>query len=152
MGPRYARCRVPGGRAFIDNVVTSVLTPQGGGHWLETPGGYTDYLAQAGATSATSRRTAHKTLPPITPATKPPAAKLSYKEARRLDELERLMPERQDEITRLEDEMADSALFTKDPKAFHARANRLVAARAELAAHEAEWMTLEEKREALARG
>jgi len=139
-------------RAFIDNVVTSVLTPQGGGQWLETPGGYTDYLAQAGATSAASRRTAHKTLPPITPATKPPAAKLSYKEARRLDELERLMPERQDEITRLEDEMADAALFTKDPKAFHARANRLVAARAELAAHEAEWMTLEEKREALARG
>jgi ATP-binding cassette subfamily F protein uup len=139
-------------RAFIDNVVTSVLTPQGGGQWLETPGGYTDYLAQAGAASAATRRTAHKTLPPIAPAAKAPAAKLSYKEARRLDELERLMPERQDEITRLEDEMADSALFAKDPKAFHARANRLAAARTELAAHEAEWMALEEKREALARG
>jgi ATP-binding cassette subfamily F protein uup len=139
-------------RAFIDNVVTSVLTPQGGGQWLETPGGYTDYLAQAGATSAASRRTAHKTLPPIAPAAKTPAAKLSYKEARRLEELERLMPERQDEITRLEDEMADSALFTKDPKAFHAHANRLAAARNELAAYEAEWMTLEVKREALAKG
>jgi ATP-binding cassette subfamily F protein uup len=139
-------------RAFIDNVVTSVLTPQGGGQWLETPGGYTDYLAQAGAASAATRRTAHKTLPPIAPAAKAPAAKLSYKEARRLDELERLMPERQDEITRLEDEMADSALFAKDPKAFHARANRLAAARTELAAYEAEWMALEEKREALARG
>jgi ATP-binding cassette subfamily F protein uup len=139
-------------RAFIDNVVTSVLTPQGGGQWLETPGGYTDYLAQAGAASAATRRTAHKALPPIAPAAKAPAAKLSYKDARRLDELERLMPERQDEITRLEDEMADSALFTKDPKAFHARANRLAAARTELAAYEAEWMALEEKREALARG
>ena len=139
-------------RAFIDNVVTSVLTPQGGGQWLETPGGYTDYLAQAGAASPASRRTAHKTLPPIAPAAKAPAAKLSYKEARRLDELERLMPERQDEITSLEDQMADSSLFTKDPKAFQARANRLAAARLELAACEAEWLTLEEKREALARG
>jgi len=139
-------------RAFIDNVVTSVLTPQGGGQWLETPGGYTDYLAQAGATSAASRRTAHKVLPPIAPAAKAPAAKLSYKEARRLDELERLMPERQDEITRLEDEMADSALFTKDPKAFHARANRLATARTELAAYETEWIVLEEKRDVLSRG
>jgi ATP-binding cassette subfamily F protein uup len=43
-------------------------------------------------------------------------------------------------------------LFAKDPKAFHARANRLAAARTELAAYEAEWMALEEKREALARG
>ncbi len=139
-------------RAFIDNVVTSVLTPQGGGQWLETPGGYTDYLAQAGATSAASRRTAHKTLPPAGTAAKGPASKLSYKDARRLDELERLMPERQDEITRLEDEMADSALFTKDPKAFHARANRLTAARVELANYEVEWLALEEKRDALARG
>lgn len=139
-------------RAFIDNVVTSVLTPQGGGQWLETPGGYTDYLAQAGAASPASRRTAHKTLPPLAPAAKAPAAKLSFKEARRLDELERLMPERQDEITRLEDEMADSSLFTKDPKAFHARANRLAAARTEIASYEAEWLVLEEKREALARG
>ena len=139
-------------RAFIDNVVTSVLTPQGGGQWLETPGGYTDYLAQAGATSAASRRTAHKTLASAGTAAKGPASKLSYKDARRLDELERLMPERQDEITRLEDEMADSALFTKDPKAFHARANRLTAARVELANYEVEWLALEERRDALARG
>jgi ATP-binding cassette subfamily F protein uup len=47
--------------------------------------------------------------------------------------------------------MADSSMFTKDPKAFHARANRLAAARNELAAYEAEWLTLEEKRDALAR-
>jgi ATP-binding cassette subfamily F protein uup len=48
--------------------------------------------------------------------------------------------------------MADSSLFTKDPKAFHARANRLAAARSEIASYEAEWIVLEEKREALARG
>ncbi|MEM8921528.1 MAG: ABC-F family ATP-binding cassette domain-containing protein, partial [Pseudomonadota bacterium] len=33
-------------RAFIDGVVTSLLTPQGDGAWIETPGGYADYLAQ----------------------------------------------------------------------------------------------------------
>jgi len=136
-------------RAFIDNVVTSVLTPQGGGQWLETPGGYSDYLAQAGAASSAARPTQKSA------AAAPPraaASKLSYKEARRLEELERLMPERQDEIVALEDQMADSALFSRDPKAFHARANRLAAARSELATYEVEWLALEEKREALARG
>ena len=138
-------------RAFIDNVVTSVLTPQGGGQWLETPGGYSDYLRQAGAVATASQRTAHKSLPAAAPAPKAPAVKLSYKEARRLDELERLMPERQAEITDLEDQMADSSMFAKDPKGFHARANRLAAARTELGEYEAEWLALEEKREALSR-
>jgi ATP-binding cassette subfamily F protein uup len=139
-------------RAFIDNVVTSVLTPQGGGHWLETPGGYADYLVQV-ARNARVQRAEQKAGPSAAPSQpKGPTSKLSYKEARRLEELDRLMPERQDEITSLEDAMADSSLFTKDPKAFHARANRLAAARNELAALEAEWMALEEKRETLARG
>jgi ATP-binding cassette subfamily F protein uup len=139
-------------RAFIDNVVTSVLTPQGGGHWLETPGGYADYLVQV-ARNAKVQRAEQKAGPSAAPSQpKGPTSKLSYKEARRLEELDRLMPERQDEITSLEDAMADSSLFTKDPKAFHARANRLAAARNELAALEAEWMALEEKRETLARG
>jgi ATP-binding cassette subfamily F protein uup len=139
-------------RAFIDNVVTSVLTPQGGGHWLETPGGYADYLVQVARNARVQRaeQKAGPSAPPSQP--KGPTSKLSYKEARRLEELDRLMPERQDEITSLEDAMADSSLFTKDPKAFHARANRLAAARNELAALEAEWMALEEKRETLARG
>jgi ATP-binding cassette subfamily F protein uup len=139
-------------RAFIDNVVTSVLTPQGGGHWLETPGGYADYLVQV-ARNAKVHRAEQKAGPSAAPSQpKGPTSKLSYKEARRLEELDRLMPERQDEITSLEDAMADSSLFTKDPKAFHARANRLAAVRNELAALEAEWMALEEKRETLARG
>jgi len=137
-------------RAFIDNVVTSVLTPQGGGQWLETPGGYSDYRGQAGPAPSAARTAAKAATPAAAP--KAAASKLSYKEARRLEELERLMPERQEEIVALEDQMADSALFSRDPKAFHARANRLAAARSELASHEAEWLALEEKREALARG
>ena len=54
-------------------------------------------------------------------------------------------------IVDLEDAMADSSLFEKDPKAFHARANRVAAARIELAKYEEEWLALEEKREALTR-
>jgi ATP-binding cassette subfamily F protein uup len=146
-------------RAFVDNVVTSILTPEGGGAWLETPGGYSDYVAQKKSGAATAfRSSAPSTLqrggPKAAPAARAPAAaaKMSYKDIHRLQELNRLMPERQTEIVDLEDAMADATLFTKDPKGFQARANRLTAARAELEAYELEWLALEEKREALARG
>jgi ATP-binding cassette subfamily F protein uup len=146
-------------RAFVDNVVTSILTPEGNGEWLETPGGYSDYVSQKKSGGAVAFRSSGIEAPkagsqasqsPKSGAA--PASKLTYKDARRLEELNRLMPERQKEITDLEDAMADSALFEKDPKAFHSRANRLTAARAELDGYEEEWLVLEEKREALGRG
>ena len=136
-------------RAFIDNVVTSILTPEGNGDWLETPGGYADYVSQRRQSDRAAGRTSRAVEPPSAPKT--PASKLSYKDARRLEELNRMMPERQAEITRIEDAMADASLFAKDPKGFHANANRLTAARAELAAYEEEWLALEEKREGLSR-
>jgi ABC transport system ATP-binding/permease protein len=141
-------------RAFVDNVVTSILTPEGGGAWLETPGGYSDYVAQKKSGGAVAFRSSAPAAAKPSPALAKPAAaatKLSYKDARRLEELNRLMPERQAEITRIEDEMADSALFSKDPKGFEARAKRLSAARAELEAYELEWLELEDKREGLSR-
>jgi ATP-binding cassette subfamily F protein uup len=150
-------------RAFVDNVVTSILTPEGDGVWLETPGGYSDYVSQRkpGRTATAFRSSTPEapakggpkpTAAPISSQPKPATGKLSYKDTRRLDELNRLMPERKAEIEQLEDAMADATLFAKDPKAFHARANRVTAARAELDAYELEWLELEEKREALTRG
>ena len=136
-------------RAFIDNVVTSILTPEGNGDWLETPGGYSDYVSQRRQTEKAAGRTSRGAVAASAP--KAPAVKLSYKDQRRLEELNKLMPERQQEIVDLEDAMADSSLFEKDPKAFHARANRVAAARIELAKYEEEWLALEEKREALTR-
>jgi ABC transport system ATP-binding/permease protein len=141
-------------RAFIDNVVTSILTPEGGGTWLETPGGYADYVSQKKSGAVALRSSAldvsKAQARPAVP--KQAAAKLSYKDQRRLEELNRLMPARQKEITDIEDAMADSNLFTKDPKAFQSRANRLTAARAELEEYELEWLELEERREGLSRG
>jgi ATP-binding cassette subfamily F protein uup len=140
-------------RAFIDNVVTSILTPEGAGAWLETPGGYADYVNQkksgAVALRSSAMELAKSQAKPAGP--RPPAAKLSYKDQRRLEELNRLMPARQKEIIEIEDAMADSSLFTKDPKGFQSRANRLTAARAELEAYELEWLDLEERREGLTR-
>lgn len=146
-------------RAFVDNVATSILTPEGEGGWLETPGGYSDYLAQNGPSSTRtfrSRTPEASKSPPISPPAAPaaptrPGGKLTYKDARRLEELVRLMSERQAEIASIETEMADPALFGRNPARFAQLAARSGPARAELEAHELEWLELEEKREALAK-
>jgi ATP-binding cassette subfamily F protein uup len=137
-------------RAFLDGVVTSVVTPEGGGKWLETPGGYSDYLAQKKPEAQrTVKAPAQAAAVPALPLKA--ATKLSYKEQRRLEELDRLMPERQAEIAALEAAMADPAVFAADPHAFGMKAARLAEARAEIDAYEHEWLVLDDKRVALAR-
>ena len=139
-------------RAFVDGVVTSVLTPEGDGAWLETPGGYSDYLAQKQNSTASSHKSANREARKNTAQTKAPKqqTKLSYKDQRRLAELERLVPEREAEITRLEEELAAPELFSKDRVEFDKKAKRLDAARLELESYEEEWLLLEEKRDELA--
>jgi ATP-binding cassette subfamily F protein uup len=147
-------------RAFLDGVVTSVLTPEGGGRWLETPGGYSDYLAQKRPVASKAGTTPARPVPPklVRPRPVPALAaakassKLGYKDLRRLEELDRLMPLRQAEIADLEAAMADPGLFVKQPAEFARKAARLEAARCELESHELEWLALEEKRDTLGRG
>ncbi len=135
-------------RAFLDGVVTSLLTPLGEGRWLETAGGYADSLAQLpGAAPASQPRDETRR---STPARAPKAsAKLSYKDQRRLQEIEEKMPVRQAEIARQEAELADPDLFSRDASAFEKTAARLEQARAELEGLEIEGLELLELQDKL---
>ena len=87
-------------RAFLDNVVTSVLAPEGGGKWKEYAGGYTDWLRQRPAAAAEER-----------PAAKAPArdkarSKLSYKEQRELEALPKEIEALEAEQKALEEKMS----------------------------------------------
>jgi ATP-binding cassette subfamily F protein uup len=72
-------------RAFLDNVVTQTLVAEGGGHWREYVGGYSDWVAQrqppaqAAATSTAARVDSRKPARPVT--------RLSFKEQRELEAL-----------------------------------------------------------------
>jgi len=78
-------------RAFIDNVVTQVLAPEGDGKWREYVGGYSDYARQRAGDYVRERPSAAASKPE---AKSPPAVasesnlkdrvKLSYKETREL--------------------------------------------------------------------
>jgi ATP-binding cassette subfamily F protein uup len=93
-------------RAFLDNVVTQTLVAEGDGKWQEYVGGYTDWLSQRrtpAATPAPKAKADTKPAPAVAPSAAP--AKLSYKEARELEqlpkEIEQLEQEQQDLTARM---------------------------------------------------
>jgi ATP-binding cassette subfamily F protein uup len=141
-------------RDFIDRLATSTIALDGRGGAVETPGGWRDFLEQnpgflvqpqAGPPAAS------KPAAQSAPARAAPSrsAKLSYKDARRLEELEGLIPKLGQEIRTLEIRLEDAGLFARDRAGFDRTMAALDDARARLSQSEDEWLILEEKRDAL---
>jgi ATP-binding cassette subfamily F protein uup len=139
-------------RDFVERLASSTIALDGRGRAVETPGGWSDFLSQnpgflEGRQEPRSRRT-EPSAPPPEPARKAPS-KLSYKDARRLQELDALMPKLHGEIAVHEAQLEDAELYARDPAAFDRISKALDEARTTLAAAEDEWLELEHKREAL---
>jgi ATP-binding cassette subfamily F protein uup len=143
-------------RDFIDRLATSTIGLDGTGRVVETPGGWQDFMEQNPGYFAPvpSAQPAPKTPAPAAPprpaASRP--SKLSYKDQRRLAELEALIEGGPAKIAGLEAQLSDPGLYARDPAAFQKAGAALEKARAELAAAEEEWLTLEELKESLAAG
>ncbi len=149
-------------RDFIDRLATSTLALNGKGDAAETPGGWQDFIRQnpdffseiSRMESIKIKGDAPKVLfeKPVEVATlaKKPAQKLSYKDQKRLEDLERLMPEWQAEIAKMEEILSDPNLYTKAPKAFEQTTRALTHTRTSLENGEMEWLELEEKKAQLA--
>ncbi|MBC6980944.1 ABC-F family ATP-binding cassette domain-containing protein [Caulobacter sp. 17J80-11] len=138
-------------RDFINRLATSTIALNGHGQIRETPGGWNDFIRQnPGFFDKPEIVQAKK--PAVAPKAAEPkrAVKLSYKDQRRLEELDGLMPKLQAEIAAHEKVLEDANLYAKDPARFDRTMKALDAARANLAASEEEWLELEEKKEALA--
>ena len=137
-------------RDFLDRLVTSVIAVEGDGDVYEYTGGYTDYLAQRLTRNDPTAITkvAAASLPPKVAMGKT-VTKLSYKDARELEKLPALLEKLSDEIAQLDSRLADSALFTRDRKAFEATVARADAARLELEKAEERWLELESMRDEL---
>ena len=136
-------------RDFVDRLATSTIALDGRGRAVETPGGWTDFRSQNPGFFDAPDSPAPTSKPAPAPGRAKVATKLSYKDQRRLEELERRAPDLAEEIAALELRLADPALYTRDPKRFQDISGRLDAARAEQAAAEEEWFELETRREAL---
>ncbi len=142
-------------RDFIDRLATSTLALNGDGKTAETPGGWQDFIRQNPDFFAEiSQKEAQKIkadTPKSAPApVKSAAKKLSYKDQKRLEDLNQLMPKWTAEIKKLETVLEDATLYSRDPKTFDATMKKLDQLRLDLENGEMEWLELEEKRESLA--
>ncbi len=134
-------------RDFLDRVVTSVVALDGEGNAEEYPGGYTDW----------QRQHKERVRPEQKQAAAAPKAerakaqtKLSYKDSRALEELQKRMPQLESEIATTEKKLADPDLYSRDAEAFHKLSAALDRLKAELSAAEEQWLELEMKREEMA--
>jgi ATP-binding cassette subfamily F protein uup len=142
-------------RDFIDRLATSTLALNGNGRAAETPGGWQDFIRQnpdffAEISQKEAQKIKADTAPKATPApVKAAPKKLSYKDQKRLEDLDKLMPQWSAQIKTLEKALEDPTLYSRDPKAFDATMKKLDAVRADLENGEMEWLELEEKKAAL---
>ncbi len=137
-------------RDFIDRLAGSTIGLNGRGEVVETPGGWQDFIGQNpgffGAPAAEDRPLDKA---PSVAAVPKKATKLSYKDQRRLEELEGLVASLPEEIAAHEAVLADAGLYSRDPVRFQKVMDALGKAREALSAAEDEWLALEEKREGL---
>jgi ABC transport system ATP-binding/permease protein len=133
-------------RDFLDRIVNAALAPEGNGKWLEYAGGYSDMLVQRGAdvrkptakpAAAPPRKSAER------PAAEPARRKLNFNEKHALDALPARMAKLEAEVKRLNERLADPALYARDRAAFDKATAALATAQTELAAAEERWLELE---------
>jgi ATP-binding cassette subfamily F protein uup len=136
-------------RDFIDRLAGSTIGLNGRGDVVETPGGWQDFIGQNPGFFTSGQASAPAPAKVVPPPPKKPATKLSYKDQRRLEELDGLLASLPDEIARLDAILADAGLYARDRATFDRTMKAAEAARAKLAAAEEEWLMLEEKRESL---
>ena len=148
-------------RDFVDRLATSTIAMNGRGDIVETPGGWTDFIRQNPGflkpgthqrpqdAEAERRSAAPAPASVSAPAAPKKPAKLSFKDAHRLKEIEGLMETLPADIARHDATLSDPDLYARDPKAFDRAMANAARARAQLEAIEVEWLELEEKKAAL---
>jgi ATP-binding cassette subfamily F protein uup len=134
-------------RDFLDNVVTSTIVMEGEGRIGEYVGGYSDWLRQRpqDATKSDPRlRGGDEQTPAAKPAAPSPAkAKLSYKDARELEQLPQRIEALEAQLARMAAAMNEPAFYQRGAAAVGADNATLARLQAELDAAYARWAELD---------
>jgi len=137
-------------RRFLDNVVTQSLVAQGGGHWREYVGGYSDWLAQGGAGSTDTRLKSDATVPARSRASND-KRRMSYKDRRELDALPAEIEALEREQRALAERMSDADYYRCTPEDMRRDQARVLDIEALLTDKLARWELLESQAERLGR-
>ena len=126
-------------RRFLDNVVTSVLAPEGEGRWREYVGGYQDWLRQRPEPVEAEKPNNFRDRPRV-------QKKLSYKENKELEELPQRLLALEKEEAEIHERMNEPGYFEQDPETIKNDAVRLEEIEAENLEAFERWEFLEMKR------
>ena len=144
-------------RAFLDNVVTSVIASEGEGRWREYVGGFTDWQLQSERAAQLAQAAAAKAAPAAAPRDSAPkdsaagrnaqrTVKLSFKEQRELEALPDMIAALEAEQKAISAQLEDGAIFVTDAKEGARLTERFAAIDEELLAALERWEALEAKR------
>ncbi|WP_233862674.1 ATP-binding cassette domain-containing protein [Paraburkholderia adhaesiva] len=141
-------------RAFLDNVVTSVIAAEGEGQWREYVGGFTDWQTQSARSQAIAEARASAPSAPAAAAAKDSAAgrnaqrtvKLSFKEQRELEALPARMEALEAEQKAIGAQIEDGSIFAKDAQEGARLTERYAQIEEELLVALERWEELESKR------
>ena len=142
-------------RAFLDNVVTSLLAFEGGGKIREVVGGYAEWQRIKAQEALNDPADKSKVSAPVAkmpepvntqPTTSPkPRTKLSYKDQRELEQLPAQIDAMEAEQAELTAQTADAAFYQKDAASIQTVMDRLVTLGEALNTAYARWAELDEK-------
>ena len=134
-------------REFLDNVVSSTLVLEGNGTVGDYVGGYSDWLRQkpaerspAEAASAVKPVNANT---PAEPINEKPKRKLSYKDARELEQLPARIEQLEADVAARAEAMNDPSFYQQDNAAIQRANDAMAKAQAELESAYARWSELE---------
>ncbi|GAB3516953.1 ATP-binding cassette domain-containing protein [Pseudoxanthomonas daejeonensis] len=144
-------------RDFLDNVVTSTMVMEGEGRIGEYVGGYSDWVRQRPAAPASAAQVARASATANATSAAVPAAiqasasvadatpkrKLSYKDARELEQLPARIETLETELAALAAAMSDAGFYQQDPGAVAAHTQRMATAQSELDSAYARWADLD---------
>jgi len=133
-------------REFLDNVVSSTLVLEGHGKIGEYVGGYTDWLRQRPSALAPSIKSLEGKSVAAAPAVAPVAEakrKLSYKDARELEQLPKKIEALEADIAARSEAMNDPEFFRQDNAALTKANEALSKLQAELDTAYARWAELD---------
>jgi ABC transport system ATP-binding/permease protein len=137
-------------RAFLDNVVTDTIAPEGDGRWTRNPGGYSDWKRLIDERAARASRQSEASGKPA-PSRERPASqrprKLGFNQARELEAMPARIRALETEQAQIGARLADPALYSGASDEIKQLQKRHAAIDEELTACLNRWQELEALRD-----
>ena len=133
-------------RAFLDNVVTDTIAPEGNGRWTRNPGGYTDWKRISDERAARPAEEGAKAVPSRERAAASRPRKLGFNQARELDAMPARIQALEAEQAQIAARLADPALYSVAHDDIRQVQKRYAAIEEELSACLTRWEKLEAMR------